>query len=52
MVTRSDEETGRYRGQLQALKQYGATHDIPKVSAGSTLILCGSIFGTTVRQQC
>lgn len=34
LVTRSDDETGRYRLQLAALKNYGATHAIPKARAG------------------
>ncbi|KAI8469642.1 MAG: hypothetical protein J3K34DRAFT_276757 [Monoraphidium minutum] len=30
LVTRSDEETGRYRSELAVLEQYGATHAIPQ----------------------
>ena len=33
MVTRSNEETNRYRSELAALKQYATMHEIPKVRA-------------------
>lgn len=31
LVTRADEETGRYRSELAVLEQYGHTHQIPQV---------------------
>lgn len=44
LVTRVDEETGRYRSQLAALEQYGAANRLPLVSNGE--LQCGHMQAT------